>query len=319
MIERAIAQTLSYHTPHKSSARRAGPYPTSHHRRAPQNQRDAASPTPRLLRARRRFPSACPPVAPELRTHWRCSALCGARAIPSLRFASSSTSPSASPRSPSSSSLPSTPPHPRPQNFRLQPPASRCQLWPASDATKMHRRRHHCSAASTVSHRLSVPLQLSAHTPVRTKQPANDVSPSVSVASNSTATTHLSPPKSPCHHPSALHPWVSTLHRVMNREQNPPFKPPAKQLHSPRPVRPSPSAIPCPHCTALHPSPSSIAAGAVCRSSAAITPAPRYTHTRSSVALACVTPNRRLIADSPPQFFVTVVTVTVTVTVNLSN
>ena len=197
MIERAIAQTLSYHTPHKSSARRAGPYPTSHHRRAPQNQRDAASPTPRLLRARRRFPSACPPVAPALRTHWRCSALCGARAIPSLRFASSSTSPSASPRSPSSSSLPSTPPHPRPQNFRLQPPASRCQLWPASDATKMHRRRHHCSAASTVSHRLSVPLQLSAHTPVRTKQPANDVSPSVSVASNSTATTHLSPPKIP--------------------------------------------------------------------------------------------------------------------------
>jgi hypothetical protein len=116
---------------------------------------------------------------------------------PPLRFASSSTSPSASPRSPSSSSLPSTPPHPRPQNFRLQPPASRCQLWPASDATKMHRRRHHCSAASTVSHRLSVPLQLSAHTPVRTKQPANDVSPSVSVASNSTATTHLSPPKIP--------------------------------------------------------------------------------------------------------------------------
>ena len=162
---------------------------------------------------------------------------------PPLRFASSSTSPSASPRSPSSSSLPSTPPHPRPQNFRLQPPASRCQLWPASDATKMHRRRHHCSAASTVSHRLSVPLQLSAHTPVRTKQPANDVSPSVSVASNSTATTHLSPPKSPCHHPSALHPWVSILHHLNDRDAEPTLQNPmpssstAPDLYVPAPPR----------------------------------------------------------------------------------
>ena len=112
--------------------------------------------------------------------------------------------------------------------------ASRCQLWPASDATKMHRRRHHCSAASTVSHRLSVPLQLSAHTPVRTEQPANDVSPSVSVASNSTATTHLSPPKSPCHHPSALHPWVSILHHLNDRDAEPTLQTPCQAAPQPQ-------------------------------------------------------------------------------------